>query len=62
MKKLNSNDYSQSFLPIIGETPQYLILGTMPGKKSLQHQQYYAHTQNSFWQILYHYLFHVVNG
>lgn len=41
----------QSFAPICGEKPRILILGTMPGKKSLAQQQYYAHPQNEFWRI-----------
>ena len=42
----------QGFPPICGETPRVLILGTMPGRKSLGQQQYYAHPQNAFWRIL----------
>lgn len=40
------------FPPIIGENPNILILGSLPGLASIQHQQYYAHPQNSFWRIL----------
>ena len=43
-----------SFPPIISETSKVLILGSAPGVKSLQMQQYYAHTQNQFWKILFH--------
>ena len=46
-------DYSQSFSPILGKSPKFLFLGTMPGKESLRQKQYYAHPQNLFWKILF---------
>jgi len=38
--------------PIFDENSQILILGTMPGKDSLEKQEYYASTNNSFWFIM----------
>lgn len=42
----------QSFLPNIDEKSEILILGSMPGVKSLDEQQYYAHPQNRFWKLM----------
>jgi len=46
-----------SFPPIIDENSKILILGSIPGVKSLEKQQYYAHPQNKFWKIIFD-LFH----
>ncbi len=42
----------KSFLPQINNKSKILILGSMPGIKSLEMQQYYAHPQNRFWKIM----------
>ena len=42
-----------SFTPIISERSKILILGSVPGVKSLEMQQYYAHPQNQFWKIIF---------
>lgn len=42
----------RSFLPIIDKRAETLILGTMPGARSLATQEYYAHKQNAFWKIM----------
>ena len=44
---------SVSFQPLISDESQILILGTMPGIKSLQMQQYYANERNAFWLIFF---------
>lgn len=41
-----------SFPPIINNESKILILGSIPGIKSLEMQQYYAHPQNKFWKII----------
>lgn len=43
----------KSFLPNIDEKSEILILGSMPGAKSLAEQQYYAHPQNRFWKLMW---------
>ncbi|MCF6241749.1 MAG: DNA-deoxyinosine glycosylase [Bacteroidales bacterium] len=44
---------SISFEPIINKNSKVLILGTMPGIKSLAENQYYAHPRNAFWKIMF---------
>lgn len=41
-----------SFSPIIDKNCKILILGSMPGVKSLTEQQYYAHPYNRFWRLM----------
>tara|TARA_B100001750_G_C15519506_1_gene610227 strand:+ start:3934 stop:4428 length:495 start_codon:yes stop_codon:yes gene_type:complete len=42
----------KAFPPIIGDDPHTLILGTMPGIKSLKAGEYYAHPRNKFWKLM----------
>lgn len=37
--------------PLVSTQTRVLILGSFPGGRSLQLQQYYAHPQNQFWRI-----------
>ena len=42
-----------SFSPVVSNDPKILILGTMPGKVSLNLQEYYGNKRNSFWKIIF---------
>lgn len=42
-----------AFPPIIDDTCNILLLGTMPGDRSLRLQQYYGHAGNHFWRLIY---------
>ena len=44
----------KSFKPSININSKVLILGSMPGIKSLEEQEYYAHPQNRFWKVMAH--------
>ena len=41
-----------SFSPITSTHSRILILGSIPGKVSLDAYEYYAHPRNTFWKIL----------
>ena len=46
------SDHAQCFSPLIGINPHTLILGSMPGRLSLERQTYYAHPRNLFWRFV----------
>jgi len=42
----------QSFPPVIDAHVRLLVLGSLPGERSLAERRYYAHPQNQFWRLI----------
>lgn len=45
-------DSKSSFPPVVSSDARLLIVGSLPGERSLAEQRYYAHPQNQFWRLL----------
>lgn len=53
MNKTDSILLKTAFPPIVDDHSTVLLLGTMPGDRSLAMQQYYGHAGNHFWKLIY---------
>ncbi len=41
-----------SFPPVVNANTRLLVLGSLPGDRSLAERRYYAHPQNQFWPLM----------
>lgn len=47
-----ASEIKNVLLPIVDSSTRVLIVGSMPGKQSLEKQQYYGNPRNHFWPII----------
>ncbi len=47
-----AGELKRSFPPVVDERVRLLVLGSLPGERSLAKRRYYAHPQNQFWRLI----------
>ncbi|KQS01971.1 DNA-deoxyinosine glycosylase [Sphingomonas sp. Leaf357] len=47
-----SDPVKRSFPPVVDIDTRLLVLGSLPGDRSLAEARYYAHPQNQFWRLI----------
>jgi hypoxanthine-DNA glycosylase len=54
MTSFNQSQHARKrcFAPVIDERARLLVLGSLPGDKSLAVQEYYGNRQNRFWSLM----------
>lgn len=52
LPQIVSNSVVTSFPPLVAEGCRVLILGSVPGVRSLERSEYYAHPGNLFWPLM----------
>ena len=46
------SERKHSFPPVVDARVRLLVLGSLPGERSLAERRYYAHPQNQFWRLI----------
>ncbi len=46
------SERKRSFPPVVDPRVRLLVLGSLPGERSLAERRYYAHPQNQFWHLI----------
>lgn len=46
------SERKHSFPPVVAPNTRLLVLGSLPGERSLAERRYYAHPQNQFWRLM----------